>query len=350
MADLGVVALGIDSTGVTSGQQQVTRSLQSIEAEMQKAEQQANQLSKGLGGAFQKTSKSANEFSTSVTKSTQALSGLGGPIGKLGGQIGSISGQLDSLVGSFGSLGGAAVGAVAGVVALGAGLVKLTLDGVKLSDELGDIGQAMGFTQEQMERLNAATRISGESIGFVERSFGQFENAIKQGLEDPASDAAKALVQLGVNAKRAATDPQAAFLSLLSTLGDVTKSFESQQAAHTIFTRSTAVMIRVAEEYKNQLQFTEDQLISLGFATSSTSQQMASDIDKNINTVILQFDNLKRALVSEVGPALLEFFKAQINAIREFSAVAQGFKSGGIIGAVGAGIQFERQKRLQTSK
>lgn len=334
MADIALVTLELDSTGVVSGEKKATASLRLVESQMQRTEKQAQQLNTSLNTNVKRSGESFKGLADSAQRAGVSLQGLGGPLGRVGGSIGGLVGQAQDLTSNFGLLGGGALGAVAGVAALGSALIKLTLDGVRLSDNLADMGQSLGFSAEQMEKLNAASRLAGEDVGVVERSFAQFQQTIKSAVADPTSDAAKSLRTLGIDAKAASRDSQAAFLDLLGSLKSVTDNFEQLTAARDLFGRGTHSLIRTSEEFTRVMGLTNDQMVNFGFAATASANKAASDIDRAMNDMSLKFDSFKRSLADDWSPSI-------VGSINLISSAIEGMQHIGFAGAatgVAAGL------------
>ena len=205
--------------------------------------------------------------------------------------------------------------------------MKFAVDGVRLSDELADIGEGLGFTEDQMERLNAATRLSGEQIGFLERTFGTFQQAIQSALIDKTGAAAKALRKLGIDAPQAARNTQAAFLELLPKMSGVTQSFDQMTSARELFGRGLGPLIRISQNFADTIGLTREQMAALGLAVDESTNKMASAVDKKFNEILLIWDNLKRNLITEVGPTFLQLGQDMADGLRKsLPQIAEFFK------------------------
>ena len=187
----------------------------------------------------------------------------------------------------MGLVGGAAVAAVAGIAALGSALVKLTLEGVAVSDSMLDVAESTGLSIDQVQRLSAAARLSGESADFAERSFRTFENVIQSAINDPASDAAKALNVLGINAVEAGQDTGDAFLKAISNLKEYRSTTEGAAATNEVFGRSVGQLVRSAENLSTVLQGSRDELERTGVIATEAAIEAAGRLDAQIN----QLDN-----------------------------------------------------------
>ena len=336
MADLAVVALGLDATGMTAGAAQANRALTSVEAEMAKAEKQ----SEHLGGVLTKAGSSAQGFGAAVSKSSQALTGLGGPIGQVSGQLGGMSSQLEGLVSSFGLLGGAAVGALAGVTALGSALVKLTLDGVKLSDEMGDIAEGTGLTVDQVQRLSAAFKLAGEDASGVERSFRTFQSTVQEAIDDPTGKAAITLARLGVDAKAAGKDTGDAFINAIARLKELRQTTEGAVATNEAFGRGIGALVRSSESLQKTMGGTREALESDFVVASEKAIQSGQALDTQINKISNSWDVFKQNLAgTKVGDIVADSFDSITGAIKTLSA-AMSFIDNQIAGSTYLQVLF----------
>ena len=302
MADIALVHLGLDSSGVVAGEKQATRALQNVDSSMQRTEKQSQQLNAGLNANVKKSGESFKALSDYASRAGASLSSLGGPLGRVAGEFSNLGGQMQGLIGSFGLFGGALAGVGAAALAAGAAIVQFAIQGVRLSDELADIGEGLGFTEDQMERLNTATRLSGEQIGFLERTFGTFQQAIQSALIDKTGAAANALRRLGIDAPQAARNTQAAFLELLPKMSGVTQSFGQMTAARELFGRGLGPLIRVSQNFADVMGLTRGEMVAMGLAVDESTNKMAGAVDRRFNEILLIWDNLKRSLILEVGP------------------------------------------------
>lgn len=330
MPDQAILGVGIDSSGMKTGGDQASRVLDDLSRKFAELEARSNALKGKLqdsGQAIKGASGHWQEFGNSARNALGALSGLGGPIGTVAGKVENLTSQLGGLTSAFGLAAGAAVGLVAGVVAAGAGIATLALQGVKLSDEISDLGQSLGFSRSQMERFNAASRIAGESVSILERSFSQFELAVQAGIEDPTSRAGRALLSLGVNLKKAASDPQSEYLKLVTSLDGVTASINSQNAAQVVFSRGTAALIRVSAELRDQLKLTDDQLIHMGLIASPAASEAAAKVDRSFNELAQRFDTFKREALVPLANAFLDLADVIAKAMSDGEGSAKRFAS-----------------------
>ena len=321
MADIALVHLGIDSSGVVAGEKQATASFNRLAAGLENLEKSIAGLSKKFGSDLkpkvEDTGKAAKDASGGIGQMGGALQGLGGPIGQATSGLGNLVSQASGLVGAFGGAAAGAVALVTAITALAATVVSFAREGVGLSDKLDDIAQALGFTHTQMERFNAAARVQGEDVAFLERTYAAFEGAIKESIDDPSSDAMRSLAGLRVNLINAAKDPQSEFLRLVGTFDRLTDTLEGSVAAHNTFGRGTNALKRISEEFRQQLSLTNEELESNLLTVGESTTAMARQVDVGFNTVLLQFDNLKRKLVVDLGPAFTDFAKTAGEALKD---------------------------------
>ena len=283
MADIALVSLALDSSAVVAGEKQATRALHLVETAMQRTEKQSAQLNAGLNANVKKSGDAFKSLGDSASRAGSALSGLGGPVGRVGGEIASLGGQLETLVGSMGLVGGGAAAAAVGVVALGAALVRLTLQGVAVSDEMGDIAESTGLTIDQVQRLGAAAKLSGEDIGLIERSFRTFQSAITSAVQDPSGEAAQAFATLGINAKKAGEDVGGAFVASIAKLKEFSSTTAGATAASELFGRGIGSLIRSSDNLQKTLGGTRKELEDAGVIAPLAAVEAAGRLDAKIN-------------------------------------------------------------------
>jgi len=305
MADIALVSLALDSSAVVAGEKQATRALQTVDAAMQRTEKQAAQLNTGLNANLKKSGDSFKGLAEGATRAGSALSGLGGPIGRFGGEISSLGGQVEGLTANFGLIGGAALGAVAGVAALGAALTKLTLEGVAVSDEMLDVAESTGLTIDQVQRLSAAARLSGETAGFMESAFRTFQNTIQTAITDPSSDAAKALAKLGIDAQTAGKDTGTAFLNAITHLKEYRTTTEGAVATNEAFGKQIGVLVRSAGNLTEVLQGSREELEAGLVVATAEAVEAAGKLDEKINQLSNSWSVFKQNLAgTSVGAAI----------------------------------------------
>jgi len=201
------------------------------------------------------------------------------------------------------------------------------------------MGQSLGFSAEQMEKLNAASRLAGEDVGTVERAFATFQGTIKSALLEPTGEAATALRVLGINAKAASKDTQGAFLDMLGSLSSVTANFDELTAAREVFGRGTHSLIRTSEEFTRVLKLTNDEMVAFGYAATESARQGAAAADKAINEASLKFETFKRELATTWAPSIV----ASLNIINaglkemQLGAFGGGFVGGALKSIVSGG-------------
>jgi len=305
MADIALVSLALDSSAVVAGEKQATRALQTVDAAMQRTEKQAAQLNTGLNANLKKSGDSFKGLAEGATRAGSALSGLGGPIGRFGGEISNLGGQVEGLTANFGLIGGAALGAVAGVAALGAALTKLTLEGVAVSDEMLDVAESTGLTIDQVQRLSAAARLSGETAGFMESAFRTFQNTIQTAITDPSSDAAKALAKLGIDAQTAGKDTGTAFLNAITHLKEYRTTTEGAVATNEAFGKQIGVLVRSAGNLTEVLQGSREELEAGLVVATAEAVEAAGKLDEKINQLSNSWSVFKQNLAgTSVGAAI----------------------------------------------
>ena len=330
-ADVALVSLAIDATGVVAGERAATRSLQAVETAMEKAERQSSTFSSGLKG-----------MSGNVSQLGASLSSVGGPIGRFGGAISGLAGQMDALTGGFGLIGGAALGAVAGVTALAGAFVRLTLEGVAVSDQMGDIAESTGLTLDAVQRLGAAAALSGEDIGLIERAFRTYQSAVVNAVKDPSSEAGLAFRTLGINAKEAGKNVGESFVGSIARLKEFSSSAVGAQASAELFGRGVGSLIRQADNLALTLSSTREELERAGIIATQAAVEAGGKLDNQIkalnNSWIVFQQNLAQSLG---GKVMLSFLEDANQKLRSTDGLIDAFiKLAGAISLSNVQMQF----------
>ena len=357
MADIALVSLGIDSSGVVAGEKQATRSLHLVETAMQRAEKQSATLNAGLNTNLKRSGDAFKGLGDSASRAGAALQGVGGPIGRLGGEIGNLGGQMEALTGSLGLLGGAAVAVVASITALGSALVKLTLDGSKVSASLGDIAESTNLSIDTVTRLGAAMRLSGEDVSGVEKAFKTFADAVVAA-KDPTSAAAEALKVFGIDAATAAGDIEQAFIGALLQLKQVRGTVEGVAASNVLLGRNVGALTRGVNQlnvvFGQSRDVLENSFIIPTQAGIEAGQRLDAQLNKLNNTWIVFTQNIAG---TSVGAAIEDSLSRGITALSTVLAILQRIEANPygklILGGVslslgGAFVGAPKETRLPT--
>jgi len=284
MADIALVTLELDSTGVVSGEKKATASLRLVESQMQRTEKQAQQLNTSLNTNVRKSGEAFKGLSDSAHRAGVDLQALGGPIGNVAGQLTGAVAQVQDFTASLGLIGGIAAGAIAGVTALASAFVRLTLEGVAVSDQLGDIAESTGLTIDQVQRLGAAAKLSGEDVGLIERAFRTFEGAVAEA-QDPASKAAANFRALGIDAKAAGKDTGAAFIDAVANLKAYRSTTEGAAASTELLGRGVGALIRSSGNLTEILKANRTQLEAAGVIATLEAVEAGQRLDTQINNL-----------------------------------------------------------------
>jgi len=249
MADLAVVSLAIDSSGVAKGEKDASRHLQLMQTKMAEMEKQLESLNKKLADNAKKTADDMKKVSDAAGKMGGALNHLGGNVGSVTTQLGPLGNALDAVqtyIAKFGLAGGLAASAVAGLTAIAGALTALTISGVGVSDSMGDIAESTGLSLDAVQRLAAAASLSGEDMGIIEKAFKTYTSAVIEA-QDPTSKAAKAFKALGIDSKAAGDDVEKSFLDSIVQLKKFRETAVGAEASTLLFSKGVFSLTRVAD-------------------------------------------------------------------------------------------------------
>jgi len=328
MADLAVVALGLDTTGMKRGEQEVTRTLDKIRSEFDQAKAKATELQTRLNQSGASAGQGFKAASQSAGQLGSALSGLGGPVGQMAGQMQNLASQAGELISSFGVMGGSLIGIGAAAATAAASLVKLTLEGVKLSDQMLDISEATRLSLDQVQRLSAAFGLAGEDVGQVERAFMQYQSTVVEAARG-SEKAQQALKDMGVDGKKAANDIAGSFVETLSRLGEIRSTLSGAQASNEAFGRSAGALARISGDLGTVLGATTEQLERWHLIAGKDAVEAGGRLDKQINALSYSWGIFTQNLAaSSTGKALEAFFDDFNRRLRESHGLWDLFVTG----------------------
>lgn len=208
---------------------------------------------------------------------------LGNQAKNLGNDIarvfrGDVSGAFDAvkssagLVGSsFGALGASAATAAVGVgalaaavVALEAAFVLIALRQAEFLDKIGDISESTGISADVVLQFRQAFAAFADDAAGAEQVLQKFTATVGRALQDPTNDAAKALRQLGLNAREAAQNPSQALLKLADSFARIDTQAERARLATELFGRGGAQVAAVLVEMSKSAADFEQALAAVG--------------------------------------------------------------------------------------
>jgi hypothetical protein len=272
MADIALVHLGIDSSGVVAGEKQATRSLQNI--------------------------------SSSADKATQTLSNMGGPVGRLASSFGNLTGSASTLVGGLGLLGGAAAAAVTAIAALGAALISAAIDGGKLADEIVDLAGLTGVSVETLEKLQTGYVGVGGSAQDARGSISRFSASLGEAASGNAPKLEKALKALGVVDF---TDVDRSLKAVLGTLSQNKNVTETNAVALQLLGKEGGRMVNVWRDLDDSGSELNQTLAKFGLTLDAGVLQTAAKVGDELDLMSLAFDQLKIKIAAELMPTIVNF-------------------------------------------
>jgi len=286
MADIALVHLGIDSSGVVAGEKQATRSFQNI--------------------------------TSSADKATQTLSGMGGPIGRLASSFGSLAGNASSLVAGLGLIGGAAAAAAAAITGLSAALLSAAIDGGKMADEIVDLAGVTGVSVETLEGLEAGFVGLGGKATDSGRAISRFSNLLGEAATGEAPKLEKALRALGVTDF---SDVNQSLNALMTTLTRNKDQVQTNALAMQLLGREGAKMVTVWRDWNDKSSELNATLDRFGLRIGPGVTEQASKIGNTVDVMSLAFDNLKKKIAFELTGAITTFGETFLTTLKNLEPV-----------------------------
>lgn len=312
MADLAVVALGIDSTGVKSGAADIGKALGSVEAHMTSAEKSFSTSSQKMATESHKTAVAMKEVPAAAGAMSSALNQVGGPVGSLTtylGAPGQAIDQLQAFVSKLGLVGGVAAGALSALAALAGAFTTLVIAGSKLSDELGDIAESSNLSLDSVQRLGAAYALSGEPVAGLEKAFKTYSAAVYDASQGSEKSIAS-LKAFGQTATSAGDDLEGSFLKAIIQLKQVRGTLAGNEAAMTLFSKGTFALTRTTDNLALVLGKTREELEKAGVISTLQAVEAGGRLDNQINALSHSWGVFQQNLAdTTAGETAISFFE-----------------------------------------
>jgi len=286
MADVVLVHLGLDTSGVVSGEKQATRSLQNID--------------------------------TAANKATSTLAGMGGPIGRLAGSFSGLTGNASSLVSGLGLLGGAAAVAATSIVALGAAMVKAALDGAKLADEVVTLSNITGVSVETIEELETAYVGVGGSASDARGAISRFSNLLGQAATGEAPQLAKALKALGVTDF---SNLEQSLKAVRTTLVQNKDTIQTNALATQLLSKEGARLVEVWRQLEDKGSELNQNMERFGLKLGVGVVEGAAKANNALGLLELKFDQIKKQIAFELSEAITTFGDTFITTLKNLEPV-----------------------------
>ena len=280
-------------------------------------------------------------------------SGLTAATQALIGQIKNIVPQiLTGLTGAGGGLGNvagfASLGAVGGITAVGAavgvGLGKMAIDGGKLAVELDNMSKKTGMTTEKLIQLRSASQALDIDFDRIVTGFRKFSKETVLALDADLPGATKEAKQageifriLGVDIKRAATDPMSAIQQLSNEFRQLPDGAVKTALAVQLFGRGGLELLPVLAKLPGAMDATKNSSADLARALGPDAAKSAEAFKAQLVNMHNEFDVLEIALSKRILPAFSGFIGWINRVIETLSRPSEAYArvSGG-----GAGGEF----------
>ncbi len=237
--------------------------------------------------------------------------------GDLGGipnliRVFQISSEISATTLAMGGFTAGALAAAGAAAALEAKAISLTLEMAKLAGHLDDLSKETGLSPEFLQRLQALGDLGGVKIDTITASYEKFQRVIV-GADENSKQAQRSLQKLGITAKEAASDPEAAFKKLLEVLAENQGSAAATELAFELAGRSGTKLLRIAEENAKaaadfgqtldrealrSLAALDDEVVKLGLTAKRVTGQIAGEMAPQVTGAII---DIQKALGANEG-------------------------------------------------
>jgi len=315
MADIALVALGLDATGVQQGEKAAVAALQAVEKAMQQVEKSFGRFNQTITQKGQQTGQGFQKATSGISSMGTALQGLGGPIGQFSSQIAGTVSQIQGMVGAFGVIGGVAITAAAGIATLSAAFVKLTIDGSKVSDQMLDIAETTNLSIDTVQRFSAGMALAGESPQVLERAFKEYQRAVVEA-QDETTAMARAFKVIGVDAKAAGKDIIGSFIESAQHVKAYRQTLAGAEATNLIYGRTAGVIARSQDAVTLALTGSRKELEDRLILATLKAVEAGGRLDTQINKTGHTYEVFKQNMSgTSFGGIVEDVFKGIENAM-----------------------------------
>jgi hypothetical protein len=268
---------------------------------------------------------------------------LGNQARQLGGDItrvfrGDITGAFDAMRNSAGIAGSAmtGLGATAATAAVGIGALAAAVAALEAAfllvafrqaeflDQIGDIAEETGISADVVLQFRQAfTAFSGDANG-AQQALERFTTTVGRALAQPTNDAAKALRQLGINAREAAQNPSGALLQLADRFARIETQAERARVASELFGRGGAQLAAVLVEMSKSARDFESAIAAVGGRDEFNKlvnqagefdaelRRMQNTIQTAALVIVREFLPTLRAFNEQLGPIIRDLMPALV--------------------------------------
>lgn len=186
--------------------------------------------------------------------------------------------------------------------------IKGTKEVLDFGEAVKDLGLRTGQSREFLQKLAFAAGGGAEGLGKAQGALDKFGVRLREAVENPANDTAKALKALGISVN----DPRVRLGDLESIMQEVADKFETMPSgaeknaiAFGLMSKSGLEMSKVLTEFNEKAAIAERS----GAIMSDDQISQASEGYGALEELQLSWLAIKQAAVVEVLPAILNVFK-----------------------------------------
>lgn len=308
MGDIVVLGLALDYQKFDAAERQVEGSLTRLEKKFDATTAANNKLQQGINSG---TARNLQPLASQISGISSQSQAAGAALGTLRTQLAGAGAGATQAAGALGAMTGplgiaislAVVGAGA-YLALGKAFFDASVEGSKIAREFLDISQKTGVATDKLLLYKIAAERSGSSLkdfaGAIKTSNEKIEEAALG--NEKLSAIYKAL---GVDARKAATEPAQAFEQLASTVAKITDPLLRAKVANELFGSSGEDLISTFKTLDEDGETLRKRMAALGITLSQDAAKSAGAISSELVILGAVMDDLKLKIAAGAAPKII---------------------------------------------
>ena len=261
------------------------------------------------------SSKQSDNAEKAINSSFNAFASLGrGDVGGFVKNLSNVRSELSAATtaaGAFGTsllgigvAGGAIAGVALGAVAITSQFVEMAKEGSEVAGRMLDLSLNTGIAAESLSRYKIQAEQSGSSVGAVASSIELLERRLQE-----ATSGNKGLNGLfkavGIDAKKAGEDPQAAFEKLADVVGGIEDPVLRVKLATELLGRGGANLISTFVTMREDGNALKQRMAELGLTLTDKVAKSADSVGDEFVILGAVSDSLKVKVANELAPQLV---------------------------------------------
>jgi hypothetical protein len=236
---------------------------------------------------------------------------------------------ISGLTASFGPLGiaaGVGVTALAAYTVVGAKVIELAIEGSKLGGEFLDLSRNTGVATEKLLLYRVAAERSGANLEDLTGAIKESNEKIREAAD--GNEKLSAIYKaLGVDARKAATEPAAAFDQLAATVSKIADPVLRAKVANELFGSSGEDLISTFKTLDDEGEALRKRMEALGITFSQDTAKKADAIADELVILGVVFDDLKVKIAAGTAPQIVGALQLIEGAVVKMEPAIFGFIS-----------------------